>query len=258
MGEHLYVFDAGSGLLPLSAALTNDARLQAVTHVHLLVSHAHWDHWEGIKDAEWMWRKNNGLTLSIMGPKEALDTMHRSCTPPAFVELEVLAMGTLDQLSFTELEAGMSLELGPATLGTIVLNHYSGLGSGRRDLHTLGYRLTVKDGPTIVYLCDHEPTSETGAMEDDAFSGADFAIVDASYSNAADHAFGHGSVESAAAMSRRYPDVRVLAAHHGPTRSDADIEDSAVRHGLGLKRFGLATEGLCEDWDASSGSFTPH
>jgi phosphoribosyl 1,2-cyclic phosphodiesterase len=255
VGAHLYVFDAGSGLLPLSAAVAQDPLMRAVTHVHLLISHAHWDHWEGVKDAEWMWRKKNGLNLTIMGPKEALDTMHRSCLPPAFVELDVLAIGTLNTLSFVDLKAGEGVAPGTASLEPLVLNHYSGIPSARRDLTTLGYRLRVQDGPTIAYLCDHEPTDQTREMEDDAFTGADLAIVDASFAEASQHAFGHGSVESAAAMARRFPDVQVLAAHHGPTHSDADIKDAMSRHGAGLKNFALASEGLSEVWDSSSGRF---
>ncbi len=257
VGSHLYVFDAGSGLLPLSAALTQDPRLQQIRHIHLLVSHAHWDHWEGIKDAEWMWRKNNGLTLTIMGPKEALDTMRRSCTPPAFVELEVLAIGTLDSFSFVEVSLGDELSLGNASVVPIALNHYSGMASTRQDLSTLGYRLEVKDGPTLLYLCDHEPTADTRAMEEGALAGADLAIVDASFADASQHAFGHGSVESTAAFSAKFPEVRILAAHHGPNRSDEDILDSAQRHASSCERFSIASEGMSEDWDVAAKSFVP-
>ena len=119
VGEHLFVFDAGSGLLPLSAALTTDSRLQAVRHIHIFVSHAHWDHWEGIKDAEWMWRKDSGLTVTITAPKQALDALRSCCSPPSFVDLNVLAMGCLDRLSFEEIELGANLALPGVTVDTL-------------------------------------------------------------------------------------------------------------------------------------------
>lgn len=255
VGEHLFVFDAGSGLLPLSAALTTDQRLQAITNVHIFISHAHWDHWEGIKDADWMWRKNNGLALTIHGPKEALDALKACCSPPSFVELHILAMGGLDSLSFVELELFAAISLPGATVDTLRLNHYSGLGDDRCDLHTLGYRLSVDKGPTLLYLCDHEPTDATSEMEDAALSTADLAILDSSYSDISEHAFGHGSMESSAELARKFPKVRVFAAHHGPMQSDRAIKAAAGRHASDIRRFSIATEGTAEDWDPDTARF---
>ncbi len=255
VGEHLFVFDAGSGLLPLSAALTTDSRLQAVRHIHIFVSHAHWDHWEGIKDADWMWRKGSGLSLTITAPKQAIDTMRACCSPPSFVDLNVLAMGCLDRLSFEEIELGAKLDLPGVAVDTLLLNHYSGLGDSRCDLPTFGYRLRVHDGPTLLYLCDHEPTPDTRAMEDDALSTADLAILDASYGDVSEHAFGHGSMESSAMLARRFPSVHVFAGHHGPMRSDADIQEAAQCHASDIPRFTIAVEGMAKDWDQRAASF---
>lgn len=258
VGADLFVFDAGSGLLALSTAMQTDDRLAAVERVHLLVSHAHWDHWEGLKDAEWMWRKNNGIALSILGPIEALDAIRRACEPPSFVPLDILALGTLASLSFVELAAGTSLQLPGAQLEALSLNHYSGIAPHRRYLDTLGYRLCVSGGPTLAYLCDHEPTDDTTEVERAALAAANLAIIDASYSSIAEHAFGHGSIESAARIARNHPDIVVLAAHHGPLRSDDEIEAAVQRYAAGLEHFALAIEGACHDWDPRERRFTLH
>ena len=255
VGQDLYVFDAGSGLLELSAAQHSDTRLAHIRRVHLLVTHAHWDHWEGIKDAEWLWRKGNGIELTILAPKEALDAIERTCQPPSFVRLEILALGTVKSLSFVELEAGGEVPLPSAQLLPLPLNHYSGISPHVQALYTLGYRLSVKDGPTVVYLCDHEPSAATAEMEDAALASADLAIVDASYGNISEHAFGHGSIESAAVMSRRFPKLRILAAHHGPMRKDRDIEEAMERHGSSLPHLSLASDGHEEIWDAEKKRF---
>lgn len=257
VGSELFVFDAGSGLLRLSAALRTDERLTHIERVHLIVSHAHWDHWEGLKDAEWMWRKDNGVELSILGPKEALDTIRLVCEPPSFIRLETLAIGTLASLAFVELKAGASFPLPGATLEALALHHYSGIAPNRRYLETLGYRLVVDGGPTIAYLCDHEPTDDSFEMERQTVSSADLSIIDASYSDIAEHSFGHGSVESAARLARALPDARVLIAHHGPLRTDEEIEDAVARHASDLAQLAIAVEGATEQWDTSTGRFTP-
>lgn len=243
VGEELFVFDGGRGLVALSDALTSDERLRAVRRVQVLITHAHMDHWEGLKDAAWMWRRGNGLALTLLGPREALDTIQRGHEEPAYVPLEVLALGTLASLSCVELGPGATVELAGATLHTAALHHYSGMAPHERHLQTLGYRLSVKQGPTVAYLCDHQPTDDTRAAEDELVSGAQLAIVDANYADVAQHAFGHGSIEYAAALARRHPTVRVLAAHHGPTRTDDDIEEAHRRHGAGLANLALAVEG---------------
>lgn len=256
-GAELFVFDGGSGLLPLSAALATDARLGHIERVHLMISHAHWDHWEGIKDADWMWRKDNGLDLTIHGPAEALNAIRSACEPPSFVKLDILALGTLAKLSFRELEAGKSIQLPGATVEPLALNHYSGIEPHRRYLDTLGYRLSVDGGPTVAYICDHEPTEETKEMEMAALTAADLAIIDASYSDVSEHAFGHGSIESAAQIARRFSGMRVLATHHGPLRTDDEIEAAARRHGAELETFSLAVEGDSQEWDETAEEFVP-
>ena len=255
VGADLFVFDAGRGLGALAGSLAADERLRGVERVHLFVTHAHMDHWEGLKDAEWMWRRDNGLDLTLLAPREALDTIRGGHRPPAFVALEVLALGTLARLAFGELAAGASVALPGATLRTVALHHYSGVDAQRRQLETLGYRLTVAGGPTVAYLSDHEPTDDTRAMEDAVAAGAQLVIVDANYSDVSQHAFGHGSIEAAAALARRHPATRVLAAHHGPLQSDQEIEDALRRHGAGVPNLAIAREGGSEVWDPAAGRF---
>ena len=254
-GADLFIFDAGRGLCSLGAALASDERLRSIERLWVLVTHAHMDHWEGLKDAEWMWRRNNGLELTVLGPKEALDTIRSGHQPPAFVALEVLALGTVRRLSFVELAAGDSVALPGGKLEAVALHHYSGLAPDRRYLDTLGYRLAIDGGPTVAYLSDHEPTAATRAMEDAVASSSQLVIVDANHGDVAEHTFGHGSIEYAADLARRHPDTRVMAGHHGPLRSDQQIEDAFRRHAAGCTNVSLAIEGGAEVWDAPARRF---
>jgi ribonuclease BN (tRNA processing enzyme) len=256
VGGDVFVFDGGRGLSRLAEAVFTDERFEGIERVHVHITHAHLDHWEGLKDAEWMWRKANALALTLLGPKEALDAIQGGYQPPAYVPLDILALGTLGSLAFVELTAGTSAAVAGATVKTVGLHHYSGMTPNRRYLDALGYRLDVPDGPSVVYLNDHEPVEATREAEDSILAGAHLAIVDANYCNLAEHAFGHGSIESAAEVARRHPNTLVLASHHGPMSTDAQIEDGHRRHGAGLPNLAIAREGDSWIWDPAQSQFT--
>jgi len=255
-GEELFVFDAGRGISILSEATATEPRFANLKRIHILVSHAHMDHWEGLKDAAWFWTPSKNLSVTIYGTQEALDTIQRGLAPPAFVPLDVLAQSSVGKLTWERVAAGDTLATGAHAVEPFQLNHYSGLTGARRDLDTVGYRVAIAGGPTVAYLCDHEPTPETEAAEDTAMKNASLVVLDCQFADRKDQAFGHGSQEHAAACARRHPTSVILCAHHGP-RSDEHIEDGLRRHGAGLPNLGLAIEGRGLQWDASLAKFTP-
>jgi phosphoribosyl 1,2-cyclic phosphodiesterase len=252
VGSELFVFDAGRGLGALAEAVLHAG---VVARVHVLVTHAHVDHWEGLKDAAWLWTPRNGIALSLVGPGEALAAIRRGHEPPAFVPLEVLALGTLASLAYVEVAAGATLALPGATLSTVALHHYSGVAPDRRHLDTLGYHLALDGGPRLAYLCDHEPTPATRATEDTLLATSELALVDANYGEVAEHAFGHGSLAYAAEVARRHPHALVIATHHGPARTDDAIEDGHRRHGAACANLAIARDGLRARWDAPARRF---
>jgi ribonuclease BN (tRNA processing enzyme) len=249
VGSDLFVFDAGRGLVSLAEAVY----ASGVSRVHVLVTHAHMDHWEGLKDASWFWRRDNGLELTIVGPAEALGAIKRAHEPPSFVQLEVLGQGTLAKLSIVQIKANARLALPGATLRAVALHHYSGAAPHKIHLDTLGYQLVVDGGPTVTYLSDHEPTEATAAMEGWLFEASQLVVVDANYGAVNDHAFGHGSIEHAAVRAREHPSTLVLAGHHGPLRTDAAIQ--TAHYHAGCPNLMMAIEGAALRWDASARRF---
>lgn len=240
VGADLFVFDAGRGLGVLADTVTD------VSRVHVLVTHAHMDHWEGLKDASWFWRRNNGIELTLIAPAEALEAIRRAHAPPSFVPLEVLAEHTLAKLNVVEIAAGAELALPGATLRAVALHHYSGVAPHQHDLDTVGYHLAVDGGPAVAYLSDHEPTAATSVMEHAQLSASQLVVIDANYGAIAEHAFGHGSVEHAVALARQHPATLVVAGHHGPLRTDAAIEAS-----LGAPNLVIARESASLRWSGS-------
>jgi phosphoribosyl 1,2-cyclic phosphodiesterase len=256
-GEDLFAFDAGRGLVRLGHALEANPRFEAVRNVHVLVTHAHLDHWEGLKDVSWFWRRGNGLEVTLYGTRQGLGAIQRGFAHPAYVPLDVLALGTLGALRWMPLEAGERRRIGPFTLTTFPLNHYSGGGRSKRFLDTVGFRLGVADGPVVSYLSDHEPTAETRSTEDAALRGAHLAVYDAHFRHIREHMYGHGSQEHAARMARAYPNTRVLAGHIGPMLTDAEVFAAHRQYSRGVGNFGLAIQGTRFAWSRRKGSFDP-
>jgi ribonuclease BN (tRNA processing enzyme) len=252
-GEDLYVLDGGRGLGVLSQAIASGRRFQKVKRLHLFLSHAHMDHWEGLKDATWFWENGNGLSLHVLGAGEAIQAIERGYGHPAYVPLEILASRTLKELRFSELEAGMNKRIRGWSFRTFALNHYSGEGSEKNVLETLGYRVTSPDGFVLSYLCDHEPNAATESLEDEMLDSAQVAIVDAHFAERSQHAFGHGSQEHAAELARRHPRTLVLAAHFGPTYADRAIRRTNHRYGRSRPNFALAEEGARFSYSPESG-----
>ncbi len=254
-GADLFVLDGGRGLSVLSRSLAVEARFRGVERVHLLLSHSHMDHWEGLKDAEWFWTNGNGLELRVLGTEEAIETVRKSYGHPAYVPLEVLASRTLRRLHFATLEVDETKRIRGWKLETFALNHYSGGGNHKNRLDTIGYRLSSPQGFVLAYLCDHEPSPATERDEERMIEGAHLALIDAHFADRVQHAYGHGSQEHAASLARRHPATLVLAAHHGPTNDDRDIRRAQARHGRKLTNYAVASEGMRLTWSPRTGQF---
>ncbi len=253
--EDLVILDGGRGLGALGHAMIGDGRFQGVRRIHVLVSHSHLDHWEGLKDAEWFWEPNGRLDFSLYAPPQALAAIRQGYQHPSYVPLETLAQGKLDSIQVHPLRLEGALTVGGWSVETFPLNHYSGSGAGRQMLDAFGFLLGRSGGPAVAYLCDHEPTEETRNMEDRVLSRAHLAVVDAHFESIRQHAFGHGSVEHAAGVARRHTGVTVIAAHHGPTFTDAGILAASREHANGLENFHLAAEGSTYRWRPGEGAF---
>ncbi len=256
-GEHLFVLDAGTGLAALASALRSEPRWTAVRKIHVFVSHAHLDHWEGIKDADWFWTRGNGLDIRLCGPAEALGAIRQRYEHPSFVPLEILSIGTVAGFSYEELPSGASITIGPWHIETFELNHSSGSGPTLRSLETLGYRLSRKDGPAIAYLLDHKPTATTRAVEKRMLKGTHLVVLDTSYSSVAEECHGHGSFEQAADFARSHPKTLVLAGHLGPLESDSAIRAAYRDWSENLSNLEIAVELRSRRWDAAKATFIP-
>ncbi len=130
---------------------------------------------------------------------------------------------------------------------------------------TLGYRIEA-DGAAVVYLCDHEPFSETLWHENPApshaesivhegdrrharfMAGAGLAIHDAQYTPEeypSKKNWGHSTYEYAVELAAAAGVRQLVLTHHDPTHDDAFVEEVEKRARGYARQLGDAVEVCC-------------
>jgi phosphoribosyl 1,2-cyclic phosphodiesterase len=230
-GEHLVIFDAGTGLRPLGLDLLRRAGGAPIAG-HLLISHTHWDHIQGFPFFVPAYGKPHRFDLyGPPGIDRTFEKLIRGQMDHHYFPVEMTELAA--QLVFHEF-VEPALALDGLTIRCHFLHH---------PTLTLGYRVEV-EGRTIVYATDHElyrrmysARGDSPAMLDLAdrhdadfaafVAGADLYIADTQYA-AADYGtkigWGHSTVEDIAALAARVGVKRLALYHHDPLRTDADVD----------------------------------
>ena len=219
----LAILDVGTGAAALGRELMARGELLSG---HILISHTHWDHIQGIPffaplfvpGFEWDIYAPRGISQSL---RQTLSGQMQSTYFPVTIE----QLGAT--IRYHELVEGR-LRIGDIDVTTRYLNH---------PALTLGYRLEV-DGVAFVYACDHEPHSHALATgigdilgEDrhhaEFLAGADLVVHDAQYL-ASEYPYkigwGHSTIEYAFAVARLAKVEQLALTHHDPIRDDAAID----------------------------------
>jgi len=244
----LVVLDMGTGAYPLGQELM---ALPRPIKGHVLISHTHWDHIQGlpffapffVPGNQWEIYAPRGIGSSI---RETLSGQMQYTYFP--LELEQLGAS----ISYHDIVEG-TLQLGDIAVETQYLNH---------PAMTLGYRLTA-DGVTVVHALDHEPYSASLASGTGTLDGpdlrhaqflenADLVIHDAQYladEFSAKVGWGHSTVEYARQVASTAGVKRLALAHHDPARSDDAVDAIVARYQQpdGSMELFAAAEGMTLD-----------
>ncbi len=220
------ILDAGTGLRQVTPLLNGEPFRGTI-----VLSHLHWDHVQGLPFFQGGDTEDAQVTLLIPeqpGGASAEDVLALSMSPPHFPITPSQLRG---QWTFGTLPPG-ELRIGPFTVLAREIPHKGGT--------TYGYR--ISDGRSAVaYMPDHCPTNlgpgpeGLGEYHDaalDLAAGADALIHDASLlpqEVPAQASFGHAAADYAVGLGVRAGARRVVLFHHGPDRTDTELDKLAGR-----------------------------
>jgi phosphoribosyl 1,2-cyclic phosphodiesterase len=213
-GERL-ILDGGTGL----RALGDHIGWRPVS-VHLLFSHVHWDHIQGVPF--FMPAFHPGATLRLHGAARASgslrDALGRQMRPPQFpITLDALTA----KVDCIDIPVDRPFEIGPFSIQPIDLNHPDGV---------LAYRITA-GGRSIVYATDTEHGAALDLRLLRLAEGADLLIHDAQYTTdeyegrggPSRRGWGHSTWQQAVAAAQASQVRRLALFHHDPGRDDAGV-----------------------------------
>jgi phosphoribosyl 1,2-cyclic phosphodiesterase len=209
------VLDAGTGLRSLTPMLGG-----AAFHGSILVSHLHWDHVQGLPFFVAGDRPDSHVDLYVpeQGGRSGRDLLAAHMSPPSF---PITPEGLQGEWSFRAVEDG-GHEIAGFGVQAVDVAHKGG--------RTFGYR--VGDGTSsIAYLPDHVVSGGVEPAVLALIEGVDVLLHDAQFvesERALADAYGHSTVADAVALAERCGVGHLVLFHHGPGRTDADLDAIAA------------------------------
>jgi len=219
----LVVLDAGTGIRALGLELV--AKQNGAAKVEILLSHAHWDHIQGLPHFKPFFAPGNSVRIwgSRQGTTSLEAILRQQMDPAVFpVPLDALsAQLTVQQVDMDE------FSIGEFRVRTTKLRHPG---------TTLGFRLTpAGGGPSMAYVTDNELGAgghyEVGTSWRRDFvtflRGVDLLIHDAMYTpkELEQHrGWGHSTYEEAVALAQDAGAKQLVLFHHEPEHDDEAMD----------------------------------
>jgi phosphoribosyl 1,2-cyclic phosphodiesterase len=222
-GGQLVILDAGTGIRALGLELVE--RQNGAVRAEILLSHAHWDHIQGLPHFKPFFAPGNAVR--IWGSRQgttSLEAILRQQMDPAVFPVPLDALSA--KLTVQHVEPG-DFTVGAFRVGAMRLRHPG---------TTLGFRLTpAAGGPSMAYVTDNE-LGPGGSYETPASWHRDFVrfvadtdllIHDAMYTPReldAHRGWGHSTFEEAVALAAEAGARRLVLFHHEPEHGDKDMD----------------------------------
>jgi phosphoribosyl 1,2-cyclic phosphodiesterase len=254
------VVDAGTGIRKLGKELALEA--EGKSEVHLLISHTHWDHIQGLPFFSPLYQKGNRLAVYARKRDDLhLRAVFASQTDDPYFPIPFdEAKADID---FQELQDSAQFEIKDVKVACARLNH---------PYIATAYRLTV-DGASVVYVSDTAPFSDI-LFEDEFIAqppgpgaelptadkkklarmregvvrlceGADLVVYDTMFTpddyRRIPH-FGHSRPADALQICQEAGARQLALFHHAPERSDAEVDAILAETKATAKREGISLD----------------
>jgi phosphoribosyl 1,2-cyclic phosphodiesterase len=216
-GTHL-VLDAGTGIRNLPADLGRSG-----DRVHVLLTHLHLDHIQGLLFFEPLFQP--GVEVTLWGPDAPGVSLER--------RIGRYLSAPLTPVDIRELPCRLDFRNCPTTRWHIGPAQITAEGVTHRG-PTLGFRVE-EGGSSLCYLPDHEPAiiGDIDQLEAGWVSGSslakdvDLLVHDCQYTDAeypAHVGWGHSSLTHALQFARRVAARKTLLFHHDPGHTDDQLD----------------------------------
>jgi len=253
------VIDAGTGIRHLGKELMQGRFGEGKGTAHLLISHTHWDHIQGLPFFSPLYKGNTLHLFARQRDDVHLRAVFESQTEYPYFPVPLASVKA--DIRFHEIVEGQQFEIGSASITCTRLNH---------PWIAIAYRVDV-DGASVVYASDTAPFSDIlleqeyipkapvlGAPLDPADAAklramreglvhlsrnADLLIYDTQFTpeeyQARPH-WGHSTPASAIEIAVEAKAKKLILYHHAPARSDD--EQDAILHRVRTMLVGIPLE----------------
>jgi phosphoribosyl 1,2-cyclic phosphodiesterase len=215
-GEHVLLFDAGSGIPPAGFAFKNEG----IREINLFFSHSHYDHIIGLPYFKPLYDLESTVKVwsgHLYGQMTTCQMVHEFMRPPWFPVGPGICRANL---AYGDFRPGDVLTPYPDTIiKTGNLNHPGG---------AVGYRVEW-GGRVVAMITDTEHVP--GVLDPEVLAlieNADLFLYDSCYTDdemATFKGFGHSSWQQAIRLAKAANAKSVAFMHHAPWRTDADINE---------------------------------
>jgi phosphoribosyl 1,2-cyclic phosphodiesterase len=242
-----FILDCGSGLRMFGKALRMmnsrwaEEQSEGGIEAHVLVTHYHWDHIQGIPFFHPFFQAQNrfhfySFQSKYLGRNSLRQVFEAQVASPYFpVDLSTMTASRL----FREVGGGEKWEIQGTQITTAWLNHPQAC---------LGYRLDTPVG-SIVYATDNEPgVAEFDNNLRELAQGADVLIYDAQYSPeqlaSTRKGWGHSSWLEGVKIARESKARNLVLFHHDPDSSSRIVDGFLSAARLEFPATWAAMEGM--------------
>jgi len=219
-----FILDCGTGLRMLGSkwAAPNGGK---AAETHILVTHYHWDHIQGIPFFSPLYVQNNEFHFYSFRSKylgrDSLKQVFEAQMALPYFPVDMSAMNA--KRKFKEVDGGDSFTAGENKVTARWLNHPQGC---------LGFRIETPAG-TVAYATDNEPgDAKLDENLRELAAGADIFINDAQFTpeqlETTRKGWGHSSWLEGARVARQAGAKTLVLFHHDPDSTDRMV-DSILR-----------------------------
>lgn len=211
-GGELLIFDAGSGIIRLGAALADS---QNRKKIHILISHLHLDHIQGLMGFSPIYEPD--LQIFLYGAKRGEKSFEQSLSavlaPPYW---PVRIKDFESNLRVFEFTPGETFKIGEISVKTAESNHPNG---------SVMYRVQKGD-ISVVYSLDCECTEEFAPSINDFAKDSSLLIWDSNFTeDDLKPGWGHSTWRQGIETAKRSGAERILMTHYNQNYSDAFLRE---------------------------------